>query len=255
MSKHPFFSIIIPTYNSYDKLLRSIRSVENQTYENFEIIVVDDGSTDGTKTKIEKEHFKKLRYLYKSNGGPASARNFGIREARGEYVCFLDADDEFMPQKLSFFYESCKKGELFICSDALYINEINNTSWLFSNKVSKKHKFCFNTLLRYNFIVTSTTCLKKTLFEEISYFEESRKMFVEDYDLWLKIAKKHSIKYIDKPLSKYYIHQSNTSKNVSKTIDSLIIVFLKWSFCSPIALKQFLKYSIVRFLYIFGIKK
>ena len=98
----PKISIIIPTFNCGDFIYRTIESVFAQTYKNYEIIIVDDGSTDSTKDKIDLISKKgiPINYIYQANAGPAAARNTGIRNAAGEYITFLDADDFWIPEKL-----------------------------------------------------------------------------------------------------------------------------------------------------------
>ena len=101
--KNPTVSIIIPTYNRAHLIGRAIQSVLNQTYQNFEIIVVDDGSTDNTEEMIKEfqKHDKRIKYIrHEKNRGGAAARNTGIKVARGEYIAFQDSDDEWLPEKL-----------------------------------------------------------------------------------------------------------------------------------------------------------
>ncbi len=249
----PYFSIIIPTFNSYEKLLRAIESIKSQTFTDFEVIIVDDGSTDGTQVKIQESIYEKIHYFYKANGGPASARNLGIKEASGEYICFLDADDEFMPEKLLEYYTASQNGEVFLFSDAEYFNEKTKSSTLFSSKEQMPYGNCFQSLMENNFIVASTVCVKKSVLESTAYFDEA--LFVEDYDLWLKIAQKYPLTYIEIFLSKYYIHESNISSNVQRTYTSLIAIYSKWSFSSLIAMKNLLKYTFVLSLHRMGIRK
>jgi len=101
MEAEPLVSIILPTYNRCHTIPRAINSVLNQTYTNWELIIVDDGSTDGTKNLLrELIHDKRIKYHYKKNKGPSSARNFGVSISKGTYICFLDSDDEFVANKL-----------------------------------------------------------------------------------------------------------------------------------------------------------
>jgi len=95
----PLVSVVIPTYNSADFLIQALNSVLNQTYSNYEIIVVDDGSSDNTSQAIEPWR-SQIRYIYQDNQGVAAARNRGIDAATGDFIAFLDADDLFLPQKL-----------------------------------------------------------------------------------------------------------------------------------------------------------
>lgn len=253
MNSTPYFSIIIPTYNSFKKLLRALESLQNQTFQNFEVIIIDDGSTDETSQKIAEVLSPRFFYFYKTNGGPASARNFGIQKATGKYLCFLDADDEFLPNKLSVFYQACEQNHLFLFSDAEFINETSDESYFFSSRVTVFQHTSFLELLRNNFIVTSTVCIKTSLLFQTNYFDESPEIqFAEDYDLWLKIAYNYPLTYISHSLTKYYIHETNHSKNIQNTIRALKKIYLKWIFTSPIAVKQLLKYSIVGFYHKIG---
>jgi len=253
MNHFPFFSIIIPTYNSFNTLLRALKSLHEQTFQDFEIIIVDDGSNDNTNQNILAYLDEKTHYFYKTNGGSASARNLAIEHAKGQYLCFLDADDEFMPDKLAQYYQYCQDNHLFLFSDALYIDENKKSEYLFSEQTDSFEDQSFSHLIKNNFIVTSTVCIQKTLLSQKPYFNES--CFIEDYDLWLKIAQYTPITYLPKPLTRYYIHDSNQSNNILKTIKALIQLYFKWSFVSMAAFKQLCKYTIVFLMYKIGIRK
>jgi glycosyltransferase involved in cell wall biosynthesis len=108
MLSGPFFSIIIPTYNREVFIEKTIRSVLDQSFTDYEVIVVDDGSTDNTKDIVSKIRDKRLFYFYKENGERGAARNYGIKKAKGGYITFLDSDDIYYPNYLSNAYESIK---------------------------------------------------------------------------------------------------------------------------------------------------
>ena len=95
------FSVVIPAYNAEKFIMRSVKSVLDQTHTDFELIIVDDGSSDGTKKQLEQLSDERIRYIYQENGGVSAARNKGIIESKGQYVCFLDSDDEWMPNHLA----------------------------------------------------------------------------------------------------------------------------------------------------------
>ncbi len=101
-------SVIIPTHNRAKFLMEALESVYSQTFKPFEIIVVDDGSTDNTRTALSKSEFN-VKYVYQKNSGPAAARNRGISEAKGEWIAFLDADDAWLPGKLAMQLEFIRK--------------------------------------------------------------------------------------------------------------------------------------------------
>lgn len=103
-SDSPFFSVIIPTFNRKQMLLKAINSVLDQTFSNFEVIVIDDGSTDDTASMVKSIADERVRYIYQENQERSAARNNGIRQSRGKYICFLDNDDLYLPNHLETFY-------------------------------------------------------------------------------------------------------------------------------------------------------
>lgn len=105
----PFFSVIVPMYNKETAIQTSIRSILSQTYKNFEVIVVDDGSTDHSVDTIKQFSDERLKFYSKSNGGPSSARNYGIKKAQGDWITFLDADDILYPDALFYFVKGIQK--------------------------------------------------------------------------------------------------------------------------------------------------
>lgn len=109
--KSPLFSIILPTYNRRTLLSRAVESVLLQDYSNWELIIVDDGSTDDTKEYVETIKHSGIRYLYQPNKGRSAARNFGIKKSKGAYICFLDSDDELLKNYISNFHNIIKNGQ------------------------------------------------------------------------------------------------------------------------------------------------
>src|SRR5262249_39882767 len=113
----PFFSIIIPTYNRDKKLLRALQSLNRQSFLNFEVLVCDDGSTDKTRELVDQfkkeKRFRDLHYFFEQNwGGPARPRNIGLRHSSAEWICFLDSDDLWYPDKLERVIPYCDKYDL-----------------------------------------------------------------------------------------------------------------------------------------------
>lgn len=211
-STNPKVSVIIPTYNAGQYIKDAIKSALNQTYKNIEIIVVDDGSIDDTGEVVKNYEIK---YLRKANGGPASARNVGIKEARGEYIAFLDADDLWLPEKLQeqIDFAANNKSMGLVHSDV--ITKYSNGE----TKIKRKGKdnYCrneFYNLFMGNFITNSSVLAPKRHFEVFGSFDESPDLIAnEDYDMWLRIASKHDIAYINKPLVVYRIHDQGISRD------------------------------------------
>ena len=104
--KKPFFSIIIPTYNRAKTILSTIQSVLNQSFHNWELLIIDDGSTDNTKSLIKSFIDKRIIYIYQENSERSEARNNGIVNAKGDYICFIDSDDLFHKNHLLFIFKS-----------------------------------------------------------------------------------------------------------------------------------------------------
>jgi glycosyltransferase involved in cell wall biosynthesis len=105
MQETPFFSIIIPTYNRENKLSTPIQSILNQSFKNWELLIVDDGSTDTTKELVASFNQNNIHYFYQNNRGKSAARNLGITKAKGKYICFQDSDDEYLPNHLQILFD------------------------------------------------------------------------------------------------------------------------------------------------------
>jgi len=211
-------SVIIPTYNRANLLPRAIESVLRQTFKNFELIIVDDGSTDNT-TEVVKEFLKKdkrIKYikLNKNSGVPAHPRNIGIQNAVGEYIAFLDSDDEWLPEKLEkqmqlFTNSSNNLG--FVGCNGIVIDEKNNKTTEYK---ILKYEDIFKELLINNFISTSSILVKKKVFNKIGFFDENLKIG-EDRDMWIRIAQQYKFDFISQPLFKYYIHGYNITQTAA----------------------------------------
>ena len=190
-----FFSVIIPTYNRKHFLKIALESILQQTYKEFEVIVVDDGSTDGTEDLVKSYKDKRIRYFYQKNKGPSSARNLGIREAHGEFICFLDSDDRFRHQKLELTkeyiekYPTCK---IFHTEELWY----RNSRYLEQKKIHKKPEgSVFVEALKICCISLSCACINKEVFNKVGLFDENFPV-CEDYEFWLRATLFFSVKLI-----------------------------------------------------------
>ncbi|MDD5638815.1 MAG: glycosyltransferase [Candidatus Pacebacteria bacterium] len=207
-------SVIIPTYNRAHLLSRAIDSVLSQTFQDFELIIVDDGSTDNTKEIVEEYQKKdeRIKYLWEENsGGPAKPKNTGIKNSQGEFIAFLDSDDEWLPEKLEkqlkLFENSNNLG--FVSCNALIIDENNNIKGEYQSPRNKS----FINLLDGNKISNCGVIVKKNIFEELGIFDENLK-FGEDWEMWLRIAKKYNFDSVYESLIKCYLHQNNITKTI-----------------------------------------
>ncbi|MCF7907812.1 MAG: glycosyltransferase [Candidatus Omnitrophica bacterium] len=216
MTESKKIDIIIPAYNKADLTVKAIDSVLQQTYNNIEIIVVDDGSTDETKKLISSVKDKsKVKYIYKDNGGACSARNLGIKVSQAQYIGFLDCDDMYLPQKveLSLAYLEDNPDIGFVHTAAYFIDENDTILRQFSPKISTKVGKIKDNLVLRNFICPSTTIIRKSCIDEVGYFDES--IFTPaDWDMWLRLTEKFKASYIDIPLTMYRVSDSYILSNL-----------------------------------------
>ena len=195
-------SVIIPTYNRKHTLQRAIDSVLAQTFKPFEIIIVDDGSKDGTKEWLLL-NYPSVQYIHQPNNGVSSARNKGIQISQGSWIALLDSDDEWMPEKLE--YQS-RFIEVNRNSSFCHTNEIWIRNGVRVNQMKKHKKYggdIFKHCLDICRISPSSAIIKKDVFEEVGAFDESLTV-CEDYDLWLRVTAKFNILFLDEPLIKKY---------------------------------------------------
>lgn len=191
---HPFVSIIIPVYNGSNYLQQAIDSALAQTYDNCEVIVVNDGSADnGATESIAKSYGDRIKYLYKPNGGVASALNAGIRIAKGEYISWLSHDDLYLQNKIErqfAFLASQPSADVVLYTDYEAVDANDNLIRTVSlNAVSKgDSRQAFIRLLFNASIHGCSLLLPKKCFTEVGFFDENLRT-TQDYDLWFKLLK------------------------------------------------------------------
>ena len=194
----PKVSVIVPTYNRADRLEEAINSVINQTYQDFELIVVDDGSIDNT-SKVVKS-FPNVQYLsMENNSGVSKARNTGLDIAKGEFICFLDSDDLWNEKKLQIQVHWMENNT---DSQICYTDEIWIRNGVRVNQMNRHRKHSgdiFRYCLALCIVSPSSVMIRAKLFDEIGNFDESLPA-CEDYDLWLRIALKYAFHFIEEPL-------------------------------------------------------
>ena len=210
----PFISVIIPTFNREAVLPRAIDSVLAQKGADFELIVVDDGSTDDTlKSLATLSHIRcVLAHTGCVKSGPAAARNTGIRHAKGEWIAFLDSDDEWKPGKLRAQLEFFRENpDYLICqTEEIWVRNGKRVNPMGKHK--KFGVFIFEKCLPLCIVSPSAVMMHRKLFEEVGLFDESLPA-CEDYDLWLRIASRYPIGLIEKPyLIKYGGHADQRSR-------------------------------------------
>ena len=210
MISKPLVSIIIPTYNHAKFLQEALQSVCNQTFTDWEALVINNYSEDETINVVKNFRDPRIHLVnYRNNGIIAASRNHGISMAKGEYLAFLDSDDMWMPEKLSICLNTLNKGCDLVCHGLLW----------FGNRSERNHYYgpanrsSFDKLLyEGNCIATSATIVRKELVQEVGGFSErSEVVTAEDYHLWLKLAQAGiEICFIEKVLGNYRFHNNNT---------------------------------------------
>ncbi len=215
-----FFSVVIPTYNRAEKLKKTIQSVLDQTFNDFEILVMDDGSTDNSYKVVES--FGDPRIVYKkfsNSGGPATPRNHGIDISKGKWISFLDADDLWHPEKLHSVWKAINNNnpDVVCHNESLVIPSINKHKTLYYGPYERD--FYKHLLLQGNRLSTSATSVKKEVLIDCNLRFNTSKEYtiVEDYDLWLNLARVGcKFVFLEKVLGEYIVDSSSISTNISK---------------------------------------
>ncbi len=205
-------SIIIPVYNRAQKLKKAVESVLAQTYELFELIVIDDGSDDDPAKNLSGIDDKRLRIFRQPNKGVSAARNRGIKESTNEWLAFLDSDDTWLETKLEEQVAFHKENPRLLISQTDEV-WIKNGVRINPNKLNVKQAGdIFQSSLSRCMISPSAVILHRSLFDEVGLFDESL-VVCEDYDLWLRITCRHSVGLIkDKLVIKTGGHPDQLSK-------------------------------------------
>lgn len=221
--KLPLVSVIITTYNYAHFLSKAIKSVVNQTYKNFEIIVIDDGSEDDAASVVKS--FECVQYYYQENKGLSAARNKGFKKSKGNYLVFLDADDWLEPdalqQNLSVIMN--KPGVAFVSGNYYFLRAETNKLDGVCSYITRNH---YTHLLRRNYIgMHAAVMFQRWVFKEFKYDEDLRAC--EDYDLYLHVARKYPVMHHQQFIATYYFHTSGLSHNYKAMMDSINIVMKK----------------------------
>lgn len=209
---NPEITVVIPLYNGKKYISETIKSVLSQTYGNYETVVVDDGSTDGSFEILETSFKGRIRYFRQENSGISAARNKGIAEARGEFIAFLDHDDKWLPEKLEkqmgLFRNNPETGLVYSNS---FITDENGArhGTIFDIQPPYRGKV-FYKLLKADFMPVATVMVKKNVIDQAGVFSGNFSV-AEDWDLFLRISKKYQVDYVDEALAEYKVHSGGFS--------------------------------------------
>lgn len=208
------FSIIIPTYNRAHFLPKAIESVLEQTYSNWELIIIDDGSTDNTLDVVENYADERIKYIYQENAERSAARNNGIRHANGEYICFLDSDDYFLKNRLTnldSFIAKQQSMPFFIITNIK--KELNNQ--IVDNQIGNSSEFKHASLFQ-NMVTPNMVCIHKSLFDKDLFIEKFKTAYWEDTHLWIRLSVKHGFVFFNDNSVVQVEHDSRSINEISK---------------------------------------
>ena len=223
-----FFSVVVPCYNVENNIIPTLTSLTNQTFKDFEIILVNDGSKDGT-LNILKSYPAKVKKVVvdQQNKGLGGARNSGVKASSGKYIALLDGDDIWEPEKLSVIYNYLKGKDIdLICHNEFMVDA--------RNKLLRKNYYgpyveYEDILFKGNCLSPSAVTVKKEVFDRVGLFNEDRKMFgLDDYDMWLRMAfARIQFVYVNDFLGNYVIHGTNMSRAFSffKIEEKIILLY------------------------------
>ena len=225
----PLVSIIIPTYNGKQYLTQTIQSAFSQDYDNKEVIVVDDGSTENIKTLLTP-YLHKITYIYQENKGPGAARNRGVLESSGEFIAFLDHDDIWARQKTSRQVNLLKKHPncgLVYCYPTLI--DQHGDEILTEKPSFFPERDVFEAFLKRNRIVSfSSVIIRRSVFDSVGGIDESPELATcDDYDLWLRISASYDVLFSPGELLYYRLHQNNFAKEYELNMNAHIAVIEK----------------------------
>lgn len=229
---NPLVSVVLPAYNHENYIAESIRSVIAQDYDNLELVVLNDGSRDKTDEVIRsleaecRARFVRYEYINKENEGVARTLNRGIEWARGEYVSSIASDDLMKPYKITVLmsmFEGAEPDVAMACGDADFIDEVSDlialppkgrTSFLKYHTEGRtdldpeRNFFAYDTLINSNYVPGMAMIWKREALMAVGCFTPG--VAIEDWDLWLKLAKHYRCRYVDVPVASYRLHDTNT---------------------------------------------
>jgi glycosyltransferase involved in cell wall biosynthesis len=228
----PLVSVIVPTFNRAHIIGRALDSIFAQTFQDFEVIVVDDGSKDTTQEWLSR-YPHPIRCLYQENSGPAAARNKGMAVAKGEYIAFLDSDDSYFPRNLEAHLLRFEKepevgliyaGSEIVDSEGTFIKELRPKPENRGQVLSQ--------LVFYNFIMPSTVVMRRSCMEYAGPMND-RLWFAEDWLYWLKIASRFQFDYIDEVLVRFQRSLVSATRRPLRELVAINMEMFDYAFSDP----------------------
>ncbi|MDJ1172689.1 glycosyltransferase family 2 protein [Roseofilum capinflatum] len=235
----PKISVVIPAYNAMAYLPETLENLLQQTWQDFEVIVVNDGSSDDTPQWVAEVRDPRVKLVSQENQGLAGARNTGIAHAQGEYIAFLDADDLWEKTKLEKQLQSLEQNPNvgLVYTWVLLIDaQGKKTGRVFKSEAQGK---VWQTLIEENIVgCGSVAMVRRECFETCGLFDRNLKSFVEDWDMWLRIASHYQFSVVPEPLVYYRQHANSASRNWSAMEESYKIVIEKAFDSAPLEVQD-----------------
>ncbi|MBX4152344.1 glycosyltransferase family 2 protein [Paenibacillus lautus] len=243
-----FISVLMPVYNRQNSVKRSVKSILDQSYTKFELIIIDDASTDQTSEIIKTINDDRIIYVkLDKNVGAACARNEGIKKARSNWLAFHDSDDLWEPSKLEKQVQLIDESIPTIIFTSFIRHKRGNHEYIPSSRMIEKEGDMHRNLLLGNFIAAPTVLLHKECLLTSGCFNENMPRF-QDWELWIRLSRQYSIIWIDEPLVQVYYTENSISSNESKLITAYDLL---WKLHKSLFIDAGPKYA-ARFLFSYG---
>lgn len=225
INDEPLVSVIMPTYNHARYIGEAIDSVLNQSYKNFELIIIDNYSTDNTKEIVTSYNENRIKYSkFRNHGIIAASRNHGIKNSSGKYIAFLDSDDIWLPQKLELQIDLMESNKDIGLSYVLYSYLLEDASVkdIIPKPGNRFRGNVFTSLFRTPVIANSGAMVRTQIFNELGLLDENPKLVtIEDYEMWLRISRSWAVDYVDHEAQLLYRIRTDNSSRMLK-------LFTKW---------------------------
>ncbi len=213
-ARAPLVSVVIPVYNHRRFVRDAVESVDAQTFRDLELVIVDDGSTDGGWGEIQAlgPLSMPVRKVRQDHAGTAAALNTAIRQAHGSHIAWLSSDDRFMPDKLAaqVAYLRAHPDVALVYADVYVDDELTGNSYLLRSSAFDDHARMVRELFRFCFINGSTTLVRRSAMDAVGGFDEGL-LQAQDWDMWLRLSRDHRFGHIPLPLIRYRWHGGNLS--------------------------------------------
>lgn len=242
MKSNPFFSVIIPTYNREKFILKSIQSVLEQKFTNYELIIVDDGSTDNTSELVKTYLSNNIHYFLIENSERAAARNFGMSKAKGDYCTFLDSDDIYYTYYLSNAFDFIEKlNQPKFYAQAYEIRTVTGKTLSVTKPTSSNY---YKAISKGNFLSCMGVFISKDVCADFKFNEDRNLSGSEDWEFWVRIMARYELNYCTRVCSSMIVHEDRSVLSVNEI--SLVTrknLAMKYAFENTLVAQKFLNYK------------